>query len=381
MDMEILDERYTIENIFNEKERASYDRMMANSRNETLSVKKRKGSRSNAAKKLKIAMSRGRKEEYLTAYDLSDSNLEIVFNEKQRASYEKMMVKSRDETLSMKKRTDNRSRAAANLKDAVLKRKSMDGDQHATREWDKRMKLKNGSRNTEFAALKEKAEAGDTASILELDKKRKSSNDSGKKARTILKEKVAAGDIIAIAKNDRNRDMHRDCNATYRVNLEAKWVEENAARFSSSDSFGYTEFGLGDTSYTDDVKAKVETILDSPAGSILEDGSETTKKFIEEHGSITVRELIWRRDIVVYIYYTTQKIRCGYEIKCSETRAFAAHVHRDPMCRIDELDENGLRDLQRFTWCETTHFFFHIFWQNSRAVLMLRTLKGVYSSV
>ena len=216
-------EMTTVEDIFNERERAVYNRMIADSLDYTLSTKKRKANRSLAAKKLKKAISRGRKEECVSAADMSVSNLEIVFNEKQRADYNRMITGSLDMTLSAAKRRSNRSNAAAKLKIAILTRRVVNGDQDA---------------------------------IHALDKIRKSDSDCQKKAWAILKEKASTGNLDAIVKLDARRAGF----AAVRTASKTKWVDENAASYAACDSFGYTQFGLGCASHAQGFRSEASPL-------------------------------------------------------------------------------------------------------------------------
>ena len=72
------------EDIFNEKERAVYNGWIANSLDPTLSRGQQNIHKRNADLKLKLSLSRGRREDFLTSDDLSESNLQKVFNEKER---------------------------------------------------------------------------------------------------------------------------------------------------------------------------------------------------------------------------------------------------------------------------------------------------------
>jgi hypothetical protein len=53
-----------------------------------------------------------------------------------------------------------------------------------------------------------------------------------------LKEKASTGDADAIAKIE----ARRACDTALKAASKAKWVNENATRFESSDSYGFTDF-------------------------------------------------------------------------------------------------------------------------------------------
>jgi len=110
-----------------------------------------------------------------------------------------------------------------------------------------------------------------------------------------------------------------------------------------------TDFGLGDVSHEDEIKCGACNIMDNPAGVLHPKGEATTANWIQDHGSKSIEEVLATREWAAYFLITKQSITSGKEIKCPESTAFMSQFERDPLWRIDTVDNEEQHDFRRFT--------------------------------
>ena len=143
-----------------------------------------------------------------------------VFNEKQLVNYNQMIVDSLDVTFSKKQRRTKRSNAANKLKKAISKRMEDDGDADAKAANDKRLEKERVRFSLSNADAKGKRDAGDQDAIAKHDigsKQDKDRHASNKVARLAGDKKHLAAhvakseyDSIRYEAKRQERDSNRD---------------------------------------------------------------------------------------------------------------------------------------------------------------------------
>ena len=125
---------------------------------------------------------------------------------------------------------------------------------------------------------------------------------------------------------------------------------ERAADFKAKGVGLTTEFGLGDVSRSDEVKERVHDIMHSSAGIFQFEGEATCEKWAKDHGDfVSIEEVLATGEWAAYFLVTKQKITPGEEITCRETTDFMSNGGRNPLMRIDTVDNEEQRDLRLFT--------------------------------
>ena len=108
-----------------------------------------------------------------------------------------------------------------------------------------------------------------------------------------------------------------------------------------------TEFGLNDDSRENELERGAYNINNNPAG-VHAEGDGTITNWIKDHGSKSIKEVLASRDWAAYFFVTKRKITPGKEIKCGETTDFMSNFIRDPLWRIDTVDNEEQCDLRLF---------------------------------
>jgi len=109
-----------------------------------------------------------------------------------------------------------------------------------------------------------------------------------------------------------------------------------------------TEYGLGDNSREDELERGASKLMNNPAG-VHHQGDATITNWIQDHGSKSIEEVLASGDWAAYFFITKQKITPGEEIKCRESTAFMSNCLRDPLWRIQIVDNEEQRDFRLFT--------------------------------
>jgi hypothetical protein len=105
-----------------------------------------------------------------------------------------------------------------------------------------------------------------------------------------------------------------------------------------------TVFGEGDERQ-ESIMRKVKEIMRNYAGVVHHTDETTSKKWLNDHGDVSIEEKLAEGEWAAYILITRTGIIPGEEEKCDETKLFLTQVQRDPLWRM-EL-ENG--DLKRMS--------------------------------
>jgi hypothetical protein len=135
-----------------------------------------------------------------------------------------------------------------------------------------------------------------------------------------------------------------------KANADAKHAEL-AARFQESGtSVASTAFGLGEDSREDEIQEKVHDIMHSSAGVLYPQGDATSNNWVQDHGEhMSINDVLSAGCWAAYFLITIQKITPGNEINCVESTAFLTHTKRDPLWRVESIDDDMNGDLRRFT--------------------------------
>ena len=92
--------------------------------------------------------------------------------------------------------------------------------------------------------------------------------------------------------------------------------------------------------------------MNNPAGVLHPKGEATTANWIKDHGTKSIEEVITSGEWAAYFLTTKQAIKPGEELKCKETTYFMSSCRRDPLWRIDTVDNDKQQDFRCFTGTE-----------------------------
>ena len=141
-------------------------------------------------------------------------------------------------------------------------------------------------------------------------------------------------------------------NALLTVHKKAKrdaLQAEREVEFKANGGSRTTDFGLGDVLREDELKIGAYNIMQNPAGVLHANGEATTANWIKDHGTKSIEEVLATKGWAAYFFITKQKITPGKEIKCVESTNFMSYYLRDPLWRIDTVDNSNQCDFRCFT--------------------------------
>jgi hypothetical protein len=355
--------------LFTKKQRVSYDAMVARGNNTLFSDKKRIMYKNNAAKKLKKVI-----DERMPAIEravLETANQAAVEKKKQEILYGVSLLSDKQKLVHVKYLAEAKNPAKTNARrgycNSYAVRMALAAIQKHT-EKEKKVAMTPEelqelfesddavAKRQRVAAISKKShdkqaakdvvrKAGMSAVELEEERVKKNASDRiyGGKCRKKEKELRDSGDQLAIARSKARIQKEND-----RKHL--KRAEENAeiAEFYRAKGIISTVFGEEGVEREETISKEVETIMGNCAGVAHPLGTETTKKWVGDHGDISVRDKLAQGDWAAYILITRTDIFPGKENKCKETRYFLSEVQRYPVWRIEQ--EDG--DLKRVTYKE-----------------------------
>jgi hypothetical protein len=345
--------------LFTEKERVSYDATLARGNDTSLSVKKRRMHRAAAAKKLKKVIEErmpvnerailetvkqdavDRRQQQIL-YGLS------LLDDIQKLAYDKWNAEAKHPATTAVRRTYCNGKAVE-IVDIAVKRKS-EADKRAVMTSDELQELfesdgavaKRKNKAVSWKKFTDKKAAADVVrragmSAVELEEERVKKAVGWKKDhdKHFQKEKNLrdSGDKSAIARNDKKNERE-----TVRVRL--KKAKENAeiTELHRAEGILSTVFGVEGVEREEAISKEVETIMGNCAGVAHPLGTATSKKWVVDHGDISLREKLAQGEYAAYILITRTGIFSGKEKKCRETRNFMTEVQRDPLWRIEQED-------------------------------------------
>jgi hypothetical protein len=382
--------------LFTPEELAIYLKLMAASRDMSITAKKRKQHRGNAAVKLnnviekrmpiaeklvleakKQAETQRKHQERLQFVEYALS----LFTSKQREDYDALLAGSTDPKNSAAKRTACAKVVARKL--SLITTKQADKDRKyqerlqfveyalslfASKQREEYDALLTGSTDPKNSAAKratcvksaarklwlitEKQADIDKRSAMSPEEVELYDNDEERvaakadKAR-IQKEGAAkraekqavlrlAGDAGALAQRAATNEISRK---RYAAICQRKKEEEakNAKIFPKS-ARKSTVFGEGDARQ-ESITRKVEEIMGSHAGSALDpSGKPTSEKWVRDHGDVSVGDKLAEGEFAAYLGITRTTVDPGNEQECKETKVFITAVGRDPLWRIEQED-------------------------------------------
>jgi hypothetical protein len=177
--------------------------------------------------------------------------------------------------------------------------------------------------------------AGDPDALARQAAKKEVDNKRTEKEATLCR----AGDTDALARRTARNEAKRERYAAKRQEMLAEIAELFRQHGGVSTVFG--EGGERQES----IMRKVKEIMRNYAGVASLIGEITSKKWLDDHGDVSVEEKLAEGEWAAYILITRTGIIPGKEEECDETKLFLTRVERDPLLRI-EL-ENG--DLKRMS--------------------------------
>ena len=149
-------------------------------------------------------------------------------------------------------------------------------------------------------------------------------------------------------KNPGNRAKANAANNAWKKEKAAALQAQRAADSKANGVGVTTKFGLGDVSRGDELECGAYNIMNNPAGVLHPKGEATTANWIKDHGSKSIEEVLMSGEWAAYFLTTKQKITPGDEIKCTETTVFMSNFIRNPLWRIDTVDNEEQRYLRLF---------------------------------
>jgi hypothetical protein len=144
-----------------------------------------------------------------------------------------------------------------------------------------------------------------------------------------------AGDPDALARKAAANESTRKWNAA--AYQRKKEEEAKTAKIFPKSVRNSTVFGEGDARQ-ESLTRKVEEIMGSHAGSVHLSGIPTSKKWVNDHGDVSVGDKLAEGEFAAYLGITRTTVDPGNEQECRETKAFITDVGRDPLWRIEQED-------------------------------------------
>jgi hypothetical protein len=339
-------------------ERVFYDERVSAGKDMSLSVKKRNNDRKTAARKLKrVIEKRMPATELATLESVKQTAVEhrqqqilygvSLLSDKQKLGYDTYIAEAKhSETTEARKKICNR-RAVEIAEYATKKHAEEDKrDAMTPEELQEYIESDGVVAKREKGAVSEKKyrdkraaadvvrHIGMTTAEVEAERAKKA---AGKKINNdrnhqIEKELRDSGDEIAI-----NRRTARNADARAKFHLErAEHYEEITELFRNAGK-KCTVFGEG-VEREEAISKEVEKIMDNYAGVAHPVATATSKKWVVDHGDVSIRDKLAQGEWAAYLLITRTAIVPGKEEKCKETHVFLSEVRRNPLWRIEQED-------------------------------------------
>jgi hypothetical protein len=319
--------------LFTEKERVSYDEMVARGNDTSLSAKARKMHRETAAKKLKkVIEERMSATELATLESVKQAAVEhrqqqilygvSLLNKEQKLAYDKYIAEANDPATTAARRNYCNQRAveiadrATNKKTETEKRAAMTPEK-----------------------LQELFESdGEVAKRNEYAVRNKKCRDKQAAADVVRKAGMSAVEVADEVVAGKAQQLAYRQKRTAKRHL--KHAEENAelAELHRAKGILSTVFGEEGVEREEAISQEVETIMGNYAGVAHPLGTATSNKWVDDHGDISLRDRLAQGEYAAYILITRTTIIPGKEKRCRETRNFMTEVQRDPPWRIEQED-------------------------------------------
>ncbi|KAJ1482390.1 hypothetical protein T484DRAFT_1747604 [Baffinella frigidus] len=341
--------QYGPPDIFDIKARSVYNKLVALSTNPDTPKEKRKMHKGNAVWKMKTAVAAFREAEELAvlrveqrtqalmvpvfrSYDVMmvEADLPLVehdpldiFDFKQRGIYNEWFAVAANTAIPKEKRSSARDGAAKKLKICIavfLETERLNAMSPEQRAETKRI-----------TAVDRKAYLNSPEVLV----KRGPKQESNRKHREKERNMCLNGDLDALARREHRNESER------------KRTAEVQKRSSAAITAWYKEHGLIATTFgearDDEIADMTSKIFASPVGTLCK--VPATDSWENDHGKITLYELLMRRGHQVYILTTMTKLLPNRELECRETYDWCIKKKRDPLTRVKDKDG----DLKLFT--------------------------------
>jgi hypothetical protein len=336
-------------------EQAKYDADVSAGKDISLPAKKRQLHRNNATAKLKRVVERR-----MSATDLATLKTDkqavvehrqqetlygvSLLNKEQKLSHDKFLAEAEHPATTNARRAICNGRVVQMVDNAVNKEKKTAMTPEELQEYMESdgvvAKRKNRAvRSKKYRDKKATADvvrhAGMNAVEVEEERVKKSAVTKTKNDKSSQKQKDLRdnGDELAISRIVKRNEKQKARN-------HLKRAEENAelAEFYRAKGITSTVFGEEGVEREEAISQEVETIMGNCAGVAHPLGTETTNKWVVDHGDISLRDKLAQGEYAAYILITRTDIFPGIEKKCKETRRFMTEVQRDPVWRIEQED-------------------------------------------
>jgi hypothetical protein len=314
--------------LFKSNELVIYLSMKAASKDKSLPTKQQDNNRRNAVRKLNNVIEQRMPMAEKLVLAANKQAVEIQFIEKamslstpkQREDYAARLVSSTDPKKTKVQQQSCAAGAMYKLKDIIAKQ--IEKEKRAAMNSEELQEYDNDPERV--AAKAEKAHINQVGSVKHRGKEAVLCNE---------------GDPDAIARRAARNEAQRKWRAAKRQEMFAEIAELFRKHGNVS-----TVFGEGDERQ-ESIMRKVKEIMGNYAGVAHPIGETTSKKWLNDHGDVSIEEKLAEGEWAAYILITRTGIIPGKEEECRETKVFITDVGRDPLWRM-EL-ENG--DLKRMS--------------------------------
>jgi hypothetical protein len=321
--------------LFTPKQRAAYLDMKTAGKDMSISVKKRNMYRNNAVAKLKGVIEKrmpiaqklvleankqaetDRKHQEQTRF--IEKALSIA-TPKEREDYDALLAGATDPKNSKTKQQNRVGNALQKLKNIIASQTE---------------KEKRAAMTPEDLAMYD----NDPERVAAKTEKTRCNTANAVKCRGNQADLCNEGDPDALARRAAKNEGQRKRYATKRQEMFAEIAELFRKHGGVS-----TNFGEGGERQ-EFIMRRVKEIMRNYAGVVHHTDETTSKKWLNDHGDVSIEEKLAEGEWAAYILITRTGITPGKEEECAETKLFITDICRDPLWRM-EL-ENG--DLKRMS--------------------------------
>jgi hypothetical protein len=312
------------------KERESYDTYLAGATDPEKTPAQQKNSANNAMKKLKDIVAKQAEKEKRA--DMTTEELAMYDKDPERVAA-KAEKDRRDQAYSVKYNEKEAALRLAGDPDALARQAAENEAQRKRRAaTNQTEEEKRAAMTTEELAMYDNdpervAAKAHTARIQKEGDAKRAENQA------VL---CNAGDPDAIARRAAKKEKERDWKAAWYQRKKQEMFAEIAELFRKHGGVS-TVFGEGDARQ-ESIMRKVKEIMRNYAGVAHPIGEITSKKWLNDHGDVSIEEKLAEGEWAAYILITRTSIIPGKEDECDETKLFLTQVQRDPLWRMEQED-------------------------------------------
>jgi hypothetical protein len=304
--------------LFNSKQREDYDALLAGSTDPKNSAAKRTACAKVVANKLSLitAKQADKDRKYQERLQFVEYALSL-FTSKQREDYDTLLAGATDP-----KNTPDQQKKCA---DHAMQKLRLIIAKHAEEE-------KRAAMTPEELAMYEN-EPERVAAKAEKTRNQQAAHTKHSEKEAAL---CLAGDTDALARQAATKEAARKRQAAVSLRKKQEMFAEIAELFRKHGGVS-TVFGEGGERQ-ESIMRKVKEIMGNYAGVAHPIGETTSKKWLNDHGDVSIEEKLTEGEWAAYILITRTGIIPGKEEECDETKLFITEVKRDPLWRIEQDD-------------------------------------------